>query len=232
MSYQGMIEEFCLITVLIVDDHELVRMGIRLLLEHAENVNVIAEAEDGDAALKAVKLHNPDVVLLDMKMPGMDGWEVTRRLKKIKPNIHIIVLTATTTDPLPTRLLQLGAMGYLTKDSAAEEMLQAIQKVSKGERYLSAEIAQKIALSSLNPTEISPLEDLSEREMQVMLMITRGLAVNQIAEKLFLSPKTVGTYRYRMFEKLGIKNDVELMHLALKYGVFELNSDEIEATIS
>ncbi len=227
-----MTEEFCLITVLIVDDHEFVRMGIRLLLEHAENVDVIAEAEDGDAALKAVKLHNPDVVLLDMKMPGMDGWEVTRRLKKIKPNIHIIVLTATTTDPLPTRLLQLGAMGYLTKDSAAEEMLQAIQKVSKGERYLSAEIAQKIALSSLNPTEISPLDDLSEREMQVMLMITRGLAVNQIAKKLFLSPKTVGTYRYRMFEKLGIKNDVALMHLALKHGVFELNPDEIEDTIS
>ncbi|MCH9716538.1 MAG: response regulator [Gammaproteobacteria bacterium] len=221
-----------MITVLIVDDHEFVRMGIRLLLEHAENVDVIAEAEDGDAALKAVKLHNPDVVLLDMKMPGMDGWEVTRRLKKIKPNIHIIVLTATTTDPLPTRLLQLGAMGYLTKDSAAEEMLQAIQKVSKGERYLSAEIAQKIALSSLNPTEISPLDDLSEREMQVMLMITRGLAVNQIAKKLFLSPKTVGTYRYRMFEKLGIKNDVALMHLALKHGVFELNPDEIEDTIS
>ncbi len=215
-----------------MDDHEFVRMGIRLLLEHAENVDVIAEAEDGDAALKAVKLHNPDVVLLDMKMPGMDGWEVTRRLKKIKPNIHIIVLTATTTDPLPTRLLQLGAMGYLTKDSAAEEMLQAIQKVSKGERYLSAEIAQKIALSSLNPTEISPLDDLSEREMQVMLMITRGLAVNQIAKKLFLSPKTVGTYRYRMFEKLGIKNDVALMHLALKHGVFELNPDEIEDTIS
>ncbi len=221
-----------MIKVLIVDDHELVRMGIRLLLDKAENIEVIAEAQDGDSALKAVKTHHPDVVLLDMKMPGMDGWEVTRRLKQIKPNIHIIVLTSVTTGPFPTRLLQLGAMGYLTKDSAAEEMLQAIQKVSEGERYLSAEIAQKIALSSLNPAGKSPLEELSEREMQVMLMITRGLTVNQIAEKLFLSPKTVGTYRYRMLEKLSIKNDVELIHLAMKYGAFEPNPHETEDAIS
>ncbi|MCH9755564.1 MAG: UvrY/SirA/GacA family response regulator transcription factor [Gammaproteobacteria bacterium] len=221
-----------MIKVLIVDDHELVRMGVRLLLDNCEDIDVVAEAENGDAALKKAKACNPDVVLLDMKMPGMDGWEVTRRLKQIKPNIHIIVLTAATTTPLPTRLLQLGAMGYLTKDSAAEEMLQAIQKVSRGERYLSAEIAQKIALDSLNPTEISPLECLSEREMQVMFMITRGLTVNQIAEKLFLSPKTVGTYRYRMFEKLGIKNDVELTHLAMKHGAFEQNLNESEDVTS
>ncbi|MDF1646278.1 MAG: UvrY/SirA/GacA family response regulator transcription factor [Legionellaceae bacterium] len=221
-----------MIKVLIVDDHELVRMGIRLLLDDAENIDVVAEAKDGDSALKEVKIHNPDVVLLDIKMPGMDGWEVTRRLKQIKPNIHIIVFTAATTNPLPARLLQLGAMGYLTKDSAADEMLQAIQKVSAGERYLSADIAQQIALSSLNPTDISPLDCLSEREMQVMLMITRGLAVNLIAEKLFLSPKTVGTYRYRMLEKLGIKNDVELMHLAIKHGVLESSSHETENAIS
>ncbi|MDX2345372.1 MAG: response regulator [Legionella sp.] len=218
-----------MIKVLIVDDHELVRMGIRLLLDNADNINVIAEAKDGDSALKAVKQYNPDVILLDMKMPGMDGWEVTRRLKQIKPNIRIIVLTAATTDPLPTRLFQLGAMGYLTKDSAAEEMLQAIQKVSNGEQYLSAEIARKMALNSLKPIQSSPLDDLSEREMQVMLMITTGLTVNQIGEKLFLSPKTVGTYRYRMFDKLGLKSDVELMHFAIKHGVFEPNSNETKA---
>lgn len=214
-------EECNLIKILIVDDHELVRMGIRHLLVNLPDIQVIAEAENGDAALKQAKAHRPDVVLLDMKMPGMDGWEVTRRLNKCNPNIKIIVLTAATNDPLPTRLLQLGAMGYLTKDSAAEEMVAAIRKVSRGERYLSTEIAQKIALESLNPTDTSPLDDLSEREMQVMFMITEGLTVNQIAERLFLSPKTVGTYRYRMFEKLGIKNDVELTHLAMKHGAFE-----------
>lgn len=210
-----------MIKVLIVDDHELVRMGIRHLLDNLPDIQVIAEAENGDSALKQAKSHTPDVVLLDMKMPGMDGWEVTRRLNKCNPNIKIIVLTAATTDPLPTRILQLGAMGYLTKDSAAEEMVAAIRKVFRGERYLSAAIAQKIALESLNPTDTSPLDDLSEREMQVMFMITEGLTVNQIADRLFLSPKTVGTYRYRMFEKLGIKNDVELTHLAIKHGAFE-----------
>lgn len=215
-----------MIKVLIVDDHELVRMGIRGLLDDSEGFEVVAEADNGVSALKAVKEHTPDVVLLDMKMPGMDGWEVTRRLKQLNANIHIIVLTASTTDPLPTRLLQLGAMGYLTKESAAEEMLDAIRKVSSGERYLSAEIAQKIALNALNPTETSPFEALSEREMQVMYMITKGLTVTKIADKLFLSPKTVGTYRYRMFEKLGIKNDVELTHLAMKHGVFNAHEPE------
>jgi len=214
-----------LIKVLIVDDHELVRMGIRHLLNNLPDIHVIAEAENGESALKQAKTYLPDVVLLDMKMPGMDGWEVTRRLKKANPNINIIILTSATTDPLPTRILQLGAMGYITKDSAAEEMVSAIRKVSRGERYLSAEIAQKIALESLNPTDASPLDDLSEREMQVMFMITEGLTVNQIAERLFLSPKTVGTYRYRMFEKLGIKNDVELTHLAMKHGAFEQAAD-------
>ncbi|NCT57393.1 MAG: UvrY/SirA/GacA family response regulator transcription factor [Legionella sp.] len=210
-----------MIKVLIVDDHELVRMGIRRLLDNLPDIQVIAEAENGEAALKQAKSYMPDVVLLDMKMPGMDGWEVTRRLKKCHSDIKIIVLTAATTDPLPTRILQLGAMGYLTKDSAAEEMVTAIRKVSQGQRYLSAEIAQKIALESLNPTDISPLDDLSKREMQVMFMIIEGLTVNQIAERLFLSPKTIGTYRYRMFEKLGIQNDVELTHLAMKYGAFK-----------
>ncbi len=219
-----------MITVLIVDDHELVRMGIRHVLEQSSEIQVIAESENGESALKQVKEHNPDVVLLDMKMPGMDGWEVTRRLKKFNPEINIIVLTAATTDPLPSRLLQLGARGYLTKESAADDMLDAIRKVARGARYLSPEIAQKIALESLNPADESPFESLSEREMQVMFMITRGLTVNQIAEKLFLSPKTVGTYRYRMLEKLDIKNDVELMHLAMKHGAFE--NDEITDDIT
>ena len=218
-----------MIKVLIVDDHELVRMGIRGLLEQAKHIDVVAEAKDGDAALQAVKQYQPDVIFLDMKMPGMDGWEVTRRIQQISQNVRIIVLTAATSDPLPTRLLQLGVMGYLTKDSAAEEMLQAIEKVSEGEQYLAKEVAQKLALSTLNPTKHSPLDELSERELQVMIMLTRGLTVSEISESLFLSAKTVSTYRYRMFEKLGIKNDVELMHFAMKHGVYESNLNEAEA---
>lgn len=218
-----------MIKVLIVDDHALVRMGIRRLLEDMSDVEVVADAESGEQALVLVKSHAPDVVLLDMKMPGIDGWEVTRRLKKSNPHIKVIAVTAMTIAPLPTRVLQLGAMGYLTKESSAEEMALAIRRVAKGEKYLSAEIAQKLAINSLKEAKDSPFDMLSEREMQVMLMITSGMDAQDIADRLFLSAKTVNGYRYRMFEKLGIKNDVELTYLAMKHRIIESpleNTDE------
>jgi two-component system invasion response regulator UvrY len=214
-----------LIKVLIVDDHALVRMGIRRLLEDLSDVDVVADAESGEQALALVKLHCPDVVLLDMKMPGIDGWEVTRRLKKTNPNVKVIAVTAMCSDVLPTRVLQLGAMGYLTKESGAEEMAAAIRKVAKGEKYLSAEIAQKVAINSLDEVNGSPFNVLSEREMQVMLMITTGMNVQDISDRLFLSSKTINGYRYRTFEKLGIKNDVELTYLAMKHGLIESPMD-------
>lgn len=196
-------------------------MGIQRLLEDMPDMEVIADAESGEQALALVKTHNPDVVLLDMKMPGIDGWEVTRRLKKSNPHIKVIAVTALCTDPLPTRVLQLGAMGYLTKESSAEEMAAAIRKVANGQKYLSAEIAQKMAINSLQAAKESPFDALSEREMQVTLMITSGMNVQDIAERLFLSAKTINGYRYRTFEKLEIKNDVELTYLALKHKIIE-----------
>lgn len=210
-----------MIKVLIVDDHALVRMGIRRLLEDLQDIMVIGEAESGESALALVKQLSPDVILLDMKMPGIDGWEVTRRLKKSNLHIKVIAVTAICAEPLPSRILQLGAMGYLTKESSIEEMATAIRKVYRGERYLSAEIAQKMAISSLEANQDSPFDLLSEREMQVMLMITSGMTVQDIAERLFLSPKTINGYRYRIFEKLVIKNDVELTYLAMKHGLIE-----------
>lgn len=211
-----------MIKVLIVDDHALVRMGIRRLLEDLPDIEVVSDVDNGEKALLAVKEFKPDVVLLDMKMPGMDGWEVTRRLKKSHPSIKIIAVTAVSTEPFPTRVLQLGAVGYLTKESQAEEMAFAIRKVFRGERYLSAEIAQKIALSSLEETHESLFDILSEREMQITLMITRGMTVQEIAEQLFLSTKTVNGHRYNIFEKLHIQNDVELTFLAMKHRLVEL----------
>ena len=215
-----------MIKVLIVDDHALVRMGIRRLLDDVPDIEVVAEAESGEKALILVKTCKPDVVLLDMKMPGIDGWEVTRRLKKSAPEIKVIAVTALNSEPLPTRILQLGAMGYLTKDSGLDEMAAAIRKVAKGDKYLSAEIAQKMAI------EDSPFERLSEREMQVMLMITRGLTVQDIAERLFLSTKTINGYRYRMFEKLDIKNDVELTYLAMKHRIIDQPIDNYSEEIA
>jgi len=217
-----------LIKVLIVDDHALVRMGIRRLLEDLPDMLVVGEAESGEVALTLVKLHQPDVVLLDMKMPGIDGWEVTRRLKKSAPQVKVIAVTAMSIEPLPSRVLQLGAMGYLTKESGAEEMAAAIRKVYKGEKYLSAEIAQKMAINSLQAPHETPFDLLSEREMQVMLMITSGMTVPDIAERLFLSSKTINGYRYRIFEKLAIKNDVELTYMAMKHGMIERPSDALQ----
>ncbi len=210
-----------MIKILIVDDHALVRVGIRRLLEDLPDMQVVAEAPSGEEALVLAKKHKPEVVLLDMKMPGIDGWEVTRRLKRSSPEIKVIAVTSMCNDTLPSRVLQLGAMGYLTKESGVEEMACAIRKVSKGEKYLSAQIAQKMAISSLEDNLNIPFEKLSEREMQVTLMIARGMRVQDISQKLFLSSKTVNCYRYRIFEKLTIKNDVELTYLAIKHRIIE-----------
>ena len=222
------VEHRLIIKVLIVDDHALVRMGIRRLLDDLPDMEVVAEAESGEVALALVKTHQPDVVLLDMKMPGIDGWEVTRRLKKSNPDIKVVAVTGANVELLPNRLFQLGAMGYLTKESGAEEMASAIRKVYRGERYLSAQVAQKMAISSFNITQESPFNCLTEREMQVMLMITRGLNMQDMIDQLFLSGKTINGYRYRMFEKLAIKNDVELLYLAMKHGVIENQSDSFK----
>lgn len=213
--------ESCVIKVLIVDDHALVRMGICRLLEDQPDITVVADAESGEKALTLVKSHKPDIVLLDMKMPGIDGWEVTRRLKKSHPKIKVIALTALSTDATPARVLHLGAKGYITKECGADEMAAAIRKVASGERYLSSEIAQRMAMNSLEATEDSPFDKLTDRETQIMLMITNGMTVQDIAERLFLSTKTVNGHRYHIFEKLNIKNDVELTHLAIKYRIIE-----------
>ncbi len=210
-----------MIKILIVDDHTLVRRGVRRLLEDFPDLDVIGEADCGDSALALVKTSSPDIILLDIKMPGMDGWEVTRRLKKTNSKAHIIVLSSVSVDPLPERVLQLGAMGFLSKESGIDEMVLAIRKVAKGERYVSSEIAQKMALNRIQSLDHNPFDKLSEREMQVMLMIAQGLSVPEISKTLFLSTKTVNGYRYRMFEKLNVKNDVELLYLGMKHRVIE-----------
>ena len=214
-----------IIKIMIVDDHALVRNGIRRLLEDLPDMQVVAEAESGEEALEKITKSVPDVILLDMKMPGMDGWEVTRRLSKKAINIKVIALTALSSDPLPEKILQLGAMGYLTKDTNAEEMAVAIRNVAKGERYLGAKIAQKMVISRLQPNHDNPFDCLSDREIQVMLLITQGKPVQDVADQLFLSTKTINTYRYQLFEKLSLKNDVELTHFAMKYGLIDNPSE-------
>lgn len=217
-----------MITVLIVDDHDLVRTGIRKMLAEVTGIKVVGEASTGEDAVKLVRQHNPQVVLMDVKMPGIGGFEATRKLLRMDPDLKVLVLTTVNNDLYPARLLQIGAAGYITKGSTMDEMVQAIRSVSTGQRYISSEIASQLAFRHVNDKEDSPFETLSERELQVMLMITKGIKVQDIAEKLCLSPKTVNSYRYRIFEKLGVKNDVELTLLAIRYGLIE--SEEIKGS--
>lgn len=218
-----------LITVLIVDDHELVRAGIRSLLSSVSGLKVIGEAGSGEEAVKIAREKRPHVVLMDVRMPGIGGLEATRKLLRADPDIKVIALTACDEEPFPSKLLQAGAAGYLTKGSALEEMVQAIHSVHHGKRYLSPGVAQQLALKHLSDEKSSPFESLSERELQVMLMITSGQKVQEISDKLCLSPKTVNSYRYRLFDKLGVKTDVELTHLAIRYGILDTESSSIES---
>jgi len=158
---------------------------------------------------------------MDANMPGIGGLEATRRLVRFDPDIKVVAVTVHGDEPYPTRFMQAGAAGDVTKDAGIEEMIVAIRQVASGKLYLAPEIAQQMALKAVNPDEASPFDDLSDREMQVMLMITRGQKVQEISEQLFLSPKTVNSYRYRLFEKLKIENDVELTHMAIRHGVIE-----------
>lgn len=210
-----------LIKVLIVDDHELLRVGIRKLLEHQDGITVIADADSGEQAVRIVREQSPDVVLMDVKMPGIGGLEATRRLLRINPDIKVIAVTVCDEEPFPSRLLQAGASGYITKGSGVEEMVLAIRKVYSGQRYISPEIAQRLALKNLQDAEESPFDKLSERELQVLLMITNGQTAQEISDKLCLSAKTIHSYRYRLFEKLKVQNDVELTHLALRHGILD-----------
>ncbi|HIP52700.1 MAG TPA: response regulator [Chromatiales bacterium] len=208
-----------MIRVLLVDDHELVRTGIRRILDDAPDMEIVAEAGSGEEAIRRAVEHKPDIVLMDVRMPGMGGIEATRRLQRSLPDAGIIALTAIGNEPFPTQLHNAGAMGYLTKSCPAEEVLAAIRTVHEGELYVASEVAKQQVLSGWRKGEQSPFESLSSREMQVALMVLEGLKNQEISDKLSLSPKTVSTYRQRIFEKLGVKTDVDMTRLAYRYGV-------------
>ncbi|MAL92054.1 MAG: two-component system response regulator UvrY [Pseudomonas sp.] len=211
-----------MIRVLVVDDHDLVRTGISRMLADISGLQVIGQADSGEDAIRKALELKPDVVLMDVKMPGIGGLEATRKLLRSYPDLKVIAVTICEEDPFPTRLLQAGAAGYLTKGAALEEMVQAIRMVFGGQRYISPQIAQQLALKSFQPQlSESPFDLLSEREIQIALMIANCQKVQHISDKLCLSPKTVNTYRYRIFEKLSITSDVELALLAVRHGMVD-----------
>ncbi len=218
-----------MISVLVVDDHDLVRSGITRMLADNPDIEVIGEASSGEAAVDAVRQKRPDIVLMDIRMPGIGGLEATRKILRLDDSIRVIVVTACADDPYPTRVMQAGATAYITKGADLDEMVRAIRKAHSGQRYISPEIAQKMALKQLggdaDDQPESLFDRLSEREMQIAMMVVDCQKVQDISDKLCLSPKTVNSYRYRIFEKLEISSDVELALMAVRFGL--LDADKV-----
>lgn len=208
---------------MLVDDHDLVRTGIRRMLDDIDGIRVVAEAVNGEQAITQVRNKRPDVILMDVSMPGIGGLEATRKITRSVPDMKIIAVTIHDDDPFPARLLEAGAAGYITKGCDIREIISAIRSVYQGKQYITPDIAQKLALSFVNNRARSPFAELTQRETQVMLMVVKGDTNKEISRLLCLSPKTTSTYRYRLFEKLGVENDVELTRFAIRHGLIKEN---------
>lgn len=206
-----------MISVLLVDDHELVRTGIEALLNAAEDIKVVGVAKSGEEAVDAVDSLPVDVVLMDVNMPGIGGVEACRRILQQYPEVKIVVVSVHNDGPIPHQLLKLGVLGFISKGSPVEEMMHAIRKVMAGKRYLCSEVANNLAFQGLPGSNESPFSILSQREAEVVTLILQGKTIKEMAAMLALSDKTVNTYRYRLYDKLQIKNDVELTRLAVKF---------------
>ncbi len=205
---------------MLADDHAIVRAGIRRLLDDSKDIDVVDEVDNGEEAFREYFRHKPDVAILDLSMPGIGGLEAIRRIRSKDTGARILVLSVHEDEVFPVRVIQAGALGYLTKRTAPEALIRAVRMVAKGEVFLERDIAQKIALKGIAGVN-DPFKDLSEREFEVFCMLARGRSVTEVAEALFLSPKTVGTYQTRIMKKLRVENLAELTHLAIRHGCVE-----------
>jgi two-component system, NarL family, invasion response regulator UvrY len=208
------------INVMLVDDHAVVRMGFKMLLESASDIKVIAEAENGEQAVKQFVEHHPDVVVMDITMPGIGGLEAIERIMAKDNSARILVLSAHEDSVHPKRVLNAGAMGYLTKRSAAEELIKAIRTVASRKRYLEASVAQQMAIQQLSG-ETNPVDVLSDREFEVFIALAKGKTTNEIADTLCLSPRTVGTHLYNIKQKLNASNSAEIALIAMRSGLID-----------
>jgi len=208
-----------MIKILIADDHPIVRKGLKQILAETPNIVVAGEANNGAEVLTKVLKNEYDMVLLDISMPGRDGIDTLKELKDLKPNLPVLILSIHSEDQYAMRVLRAGAYGYLTKESAPEELISAIRTVSLGRKYISPSVAEKLVFNLDNNAEKRPHDKLSDREYQVMHMIASGKTVKEISEDLSLSVKTISTYRARILEKMKMKNIAELIRYAIKNGL-------------
>ena len=207
------------IRVFMVDDHALVRAGMRMILSGEPDVEVVGEAESGEAALPLIRKLKPDVVLCDLHLPGVSGLEVTERIVK-GGHAKVIVVSVLEDGPMPRKLIEAGAAGYVGKGGDSTELLRAVRDVARGKRYLASSIAQKLALSGLGGNG-TPFDELSPRELEIAMLLVQGLRQEEIAKKLSLSAKTVNTHKSRMFAKLQIEDNIALARLASQYGLVD-----------
>ena len=210
-----------MIKVFLVDDHELVRTGIEVLLNSEDDIDVVGVSNCGESALEMLDTITPDVVLMDVNMPGIGGGEACRRVLQKFPEVKVIALSVHNDGPIPQQLLKLGALGFISKGSPVDEMVCAIRAVHGGKRYLCSEVANNLAFQGLPGAKESPFEKLSQRESEVANLILQGKSIKDMSDMLVLSDKTINTYRYRLYEKLKIKNDLELTRLAIKFNYID-----------
>lgn len=208
------------IKILLVDDHAVVRMGFKMLIEAEADIKVIGEAESGEVAVKLFQELKPDIIIMDITMPGIGGLEAIDRIMAKDKNTKILVLSAHEDSVHPKRVLNAGAMGYLTKRSAAEELIKAIKSIQQGKRYLEPNIAQQMAITQLSG-ETNPVEILSDREFEVFMALAKGKSTNEIADTLCLSPRTVGTHLYNIKQKLNANNSAEIALIAIRCGLID-----------
>jgi two-component system, NarL family, invasion response regulator UvrY len=206
------------IRIFLVDDHALVRAGMRMILSGETDIEVVGEAESGELALPRIRKLKPDVVLCDLHLPGLSGLEITERIVKGDYAARVIIVSVLEDGPLPKRLIEAGAAGYVGKGGDAAELLCAVRDVARGKRYLASSIAQNLALYGIDRHD-SPFDALSPRELEVTMLLLQGLRQEHIAKRLSLSPKTVNTHKTRSFEKLNVRDSIALARLAGQYGV-------------
>ena len=208
------------IRVFLVDDHALVRTGLRMILSAETDIQIVGEAESGEDALPLIRRHRPDVVLCDLHLPGISGLEVTERIVRGRMGCRVVIVSVLEDGPLPKRLLDVGASGYVGKGGDARELLNAVRDAARGKRYLGSSIAQNMALASVDGGQ-SPFDALSPRELEVAMLLVQGLRQDAIAHRLSLSPKTINTHKSRLFEKVGVEDSIALARLAARYGLMD-----------
>ncbi|MGA0585576.1 response regulator [Dyella sp. KRB-257] len=214
-----------MINIVLVDDHELVRTGFRMILQQQPDIRIRGEVGTAEEGLRLIRTLAPDIALVDVHMPGMSGIELTERVVRSKLHTRIVIVTVVDDARFPKRLLDAGALGYLTKGCSAEELLAAVRQVAIGRRYLAPAVAQQLALATLDGTE-SPFDALSSRELEVAMMLVRGKPLTLIGEQLNLSPKTVSTYKQRLMEKLNVDHVISLSHLMATHGLIDMANQQ------